>query len=283
MSPAARQVASPQQPSGSPADDQAGLPRKSRWLYQAFTRYSRRLVCRHFDALRLAEPGFPSCPANAPVLVYLNHPSWWDPLIALTLADAGFGKRSHYAPIDEAALRQYAFFAKLGFFGIDRTTTRGKARFLRLGRRALARPERALWVTAEGHFTDPRQRPVTLQPGVAHLARRLPQGIILPLALEYPFWQEKRPEALACFGEPIRIGQQPDRDVTQWHEHLTAELEQAVDRLSRLAMRQNARDWRTIVSGRIGTSPTYDFWRAMRARLRGERFHRAHTEATRDA
>ena len=34
------------------------------------------------------------------------------------------------------------------------------------------------------------------------LARRLDAGIILPLAIEYPFWSEKTPEALLAFGRP---------------------------------------------------------------------------------
>ena len=67
----------------------------------------------------------------------------------------------------------------------------------------LERPDAALGITPEGRFSDPRERPVRLEPGLAHLARRLDRGVFLPLALEYPFWQERTPEALACFGAPV--------------------------------------------------------------------------------
>ena len=46
----------------------------------------------------------------------------------------------------------------------------------------------------------PATRPVRLRPGLAHLARRVPGATIVPLALEYPFWDERTPEALCRFG-----------------------------------------------------------------------------------
>jgi 1-acyl-sn-glycerol-3-phosphate acyltransferase len=259
----------------------ASLPQRSPRLYRGFARYCRWYVRRHFDALRLARPGFPQGLGEEPLLVYLNHPSWWDPLVGLLLAELGFSNRAHYAPIDAAGLRQYAFFARLGFFGIDPHHPIGGTRFLRLGQRIMAQPPSALWVTAEGQFTDPRQRPVVLQRGVAHLAKRLDRGIILPLALEYPFWQEKRPEALACFGEPMSITDQPERSADQWQTTLSHQLEHTMDHLSTLACRKAPADWHTLLAGRTGTNGAYDLWRAMRAALRGQCFRRSHWEATR--
>ena len=55
---------------------------------------------------------------------------------------------------------------------------------------------------APGRFCDVRERPVPIMPGLTRLPELAPEAVFLPLALEYPFWSEKRPEALACFGEP---------------------------------------------------------------------------------
>ena len=35
---------------------------------------------------------------------------------------------------------------------------------------------------------------------MAHLARRVPGAVILPMAVEYTFWNESRAEALVRFG-----------------------------------------------------------------------------------
>ena len=63
----------------------------------------------------------------------------------------------------------------------------------------LAERHTLLCITAEGSFTDGRVRPVILRPGLAHLARRMPGAVFLPLALEYCFWNESRPECAASF------------------------------------------------------------------------------------
>jgi 1-acyl-sn-glycerol-3-phosphate acyltransferase len=218
---------------------------------------------------------------DEPVLVYLNHPGWWDPLIGLMLAAIGFPDRRHFAPIDAKALKEYAFFQKLGFFGIEPNSQRGGAQFIRIGQAIMQQPSHALWVTAQGRFTDPRERPVTLRPGVAHLAPRLERGRIVPLALEYPFWDEKKPEALACFGEPIDVAQ-AEKTAEHWQNRLTEHMQHSMDRLAHLARRRNPDDWRVLLSGQVGTTGFYDLWRAGRAAIRGRRFQRAHGAITRD-
>ena len=70
-----------------------------------------------------------------------------DLLIALALAKATFGGRSHYAPIDSAALSKYPIFERVGFFGIDPGTIRGAERFLQTSKTILADPKNTLWIT----------------------------------------------------------------------------------------------------------------------------------------
>ena len=52
--------------------------------------------------------------AQTPVIVYLNPPSWWDPLFGFLLAFERFPDRDHFAPIDADALEKYGFLARLG-------------------------------------------------------------------------------------------------------------------------------------------------------------------------
>ena len=61
----------------------------------------------------------------------------------------------------------------------------------------------------KGRFADPRERPLAFKPGLAALAARCPNGCTLvPLAIEYPFWNERLPETLLHFGEPVHIAEQ---------------------------------------------------------------------------
>src|SRR5204862_993810 len=133
--------------------------------------------------------GRPPAALAGPTVVVLNHPSWWDPLLCFILSGL-YPDRSHWGPIEEAALRRYRFLARAGLFGIETGTTRGALQFLRTATAILPDPNATLWITAQGRFTDARQRPPQLRAGVAHLACGLDRGLIVPLAVELTFWDE---------------------------------------------------------------------------------------------
>jgi len=253
----------------------AALARRTPWLVRLFTRYCRRYLRKNFHAVRLARECRPIDPGAQPLIVVFNHPSWWDPLLCLILAEL-FPQRLHFGPIDAKALGKYRFFERLGFFGVDQSSRQGALDFLRLGQAALAQPGSALWVAAQGRFTDPRIRPLSLRPGIGHLVRRLQGGVILPLALEYPFWEERYPEALARFGEPIPIGEGNSLSVAEWMQRIEAGLMAAQDALAPDALARNADAFQNLLSGNAGVGGVYDLGRRLRAWIRGERFQARH-------
>ena len=252
------------------------VPQVSPLLLEFFTGYSCLYLGSHFHAIRLSRGGGPPPSVDGPLILVMNHPSWWDPLIGLLLARRFFPDRTHYAPIDSESLDQYRFFKKLGLFGIDPGSRRSAETFLRIGRSVLECPGSALWVTAEGQFTDPRERRVRLRTGVGHLARGLERGMLLPVALEYPFWQEKFPEALVRFGEPIRIERGGQRGPAEWTALLESRLRNAQDALMKEAVLQDPSAFEVILRGRAGVGGIYDLGRALRARMQGKPFWAAH-------
>jgi 1-acyl-sn-glycerol-3-phosphate acyltransferase len=235
-------------------------------LVALFTRYGALYLARHFHAVRLARAPLPAGDAlrDGPMVVCLSHPSWWDPMICFQLARRLFPERAHYAPMEAAALTKYRFFARLGLFGIEPGTAKGARRFLAVSQEVLARPATALWVTAGGAFADPRQRPVRLRRGLGYLLTRMQSGVVLPLALEYSFWEERLPEALARFGEPLRIGaalRSPDA----WTALLESRLEAAQDALAGDALARDPERFETLVGGAAtGEGGFYDLWRRFR-------------------
>jgi hypothetical protein len=167
--------------------------------------------------------------------------------------------------MEAAALAKYRFFGRLGLFGIEPGTARGARRFLAASQEILARPATALWVTAGGTFADPRLRPVRLRPGLGHLLARMQSGVVLPLALEYPFWEERLPEALARFGEPLRIGAAP-RSPDAWTALLESRLEATQDALAADALARDPERFETLVGGAAtGVGGVYDLWRRFRS------------------
>ncbi len=246
---------------------------RSQLLVSGFTRYLRWYAARNFHAVRVARSGLPDVPAGRPLIVYSNHPSWWDPAIYFLLAKQYMPGHRCFGPIDAAALMQYRVFRRLGIFGIE-PGSRGAARFLQVGRRVLAEPRHALWITAEGAFTDARERPVRLRPGLAHLVRDAPTAMLLPLALEYPFWNERKPEALARFGPPVAT--LAGRDTAALTAELAAALETSMDALASDARRRDPALFITLQRGTVGVGGPYDLARRFGALLTGRRFDPSH-------
>jgi 1-acyl-sn-glycerol-3-phosphate acyltransferase len=256
-------------------------PEVSPLLVSMFGRYCERYLSRHFHAVRLSKSQRPDTAAlrGKPLIVYFNHPSWWDPLICLQLAAQFFPERKHYGPIDAAALGKYQFFQRLGFFGIESGTARGARRFLTVSQEILSRPDTALWIAAEGRFTDPRERPIQLRSGIGHLASRVRQAVLLPLALEYPFWEERSPEALARFGEEIPTGD-ADLGAADWTPILEDGLESSLEALANESLARDRGRFDVLLgdSAGVGVGGVYDAWRRLKARFKGERFRSSHGE-----
>ena len=254
---------------------------RSPGMMRFFERVMRRQMRRAFHGVRLAEPGVPDAvrrlSPERPLIVYCNHPSWWDPAFAMVMIPRQFAGRACFGPIEAAMLRRYRFMRRLGLFGVEPGTRAGAATFLQTSRAVLSEPSRMLWVTAQGRFTDPRARPVALRPGVAHLMASLPGAVALPVALEYPFWDESRPEALARFGRPLEGG----GSARDWHRRLEEGLTEAMDALAGDAARRDPSPFRELLRGQAGVGGIYDVWRRTRALARGEQFSPAHGPAPR--
>lgn len=241
------------------------LPRVHRAFLRGFGVYTAWYLQRHFHAVRVSGLDNARVPSGRPLVVVMNHPSWWDPLIALTLALRFFPERTHYAPIDAKALQKYKFFARIGFFGVEQEAVSGAATFLRIGEAILRTQSSALWITAQGAFTDPRQRPVTLKSGLEHLLQRVPEATVLPVAVEYPFWEERTPEALVRIDPPAEPG-----------SDLSRALERAQDRLASDSVARRVGEFETLISGKTGVGGLYDLWRSAASLIRGRRFDPSH-------
>jgi len=260
--------------SKTPASSRVVKP--SRRLLAVFEFYLRWYIGRHFHALRIANSErFPREVAG-PLIIYLNHPSWWDPLTCIMVSQRFLPGADHYAPMDEAALQRYGFFCKLGLFPVQLDTPRGAMQFLRSATEVLSTPNSVLWLTPQGKFADVRVSPLIFKDGLASLLSRLPSATLLPLAIEYVYWDERLPEILVNPGNLIRIrngdgSARPDLNVT-----LTEALSFAQQELAALAETRDASHFEAILDGGAGVGVFYDLWRRIRSGARVERYEAEH-------
>lgn len=252
------------------------VARRSPALLAIFDRLFTRFLGAHMRALRVPHWGMPPALPEAPLVVLANHPSWWDGVAFMLLSRRLFPDRPVFTPMEAASLARYPFMRRLGVFGVEPGAARGAAAFLRTAEAVLRDPRHMLWMNLPGRFADPRERPLPVAPGAVRLPELAPGALVMPLALDYPFWTERAPEMLAAFGPPVPAADLLALDRTARATRLGALVERVMDRLAEDAIARDPARFRVVVQGREGMGGIYQSWRRLRAALRGERFDPRH-------
>jgi 1-acyl-sn-glycerol-3-phosphate acyltransferase len=178
--------------------------------------------------------------------------------------------------MDAASVDKYKIFKHIGIYPIEQDAIRGAAAFLRTTCAILSVDGNIVWLTPQGRFTDVRERPIQLRPGIGALAARMPQVEFVPLAIEYTFWTEPRPEVLISLGEATVPSREISRSAAEWTELFSRALENTQTELARHSSRRESLDWIVLDRGASGVSAIYDVWRMLRARLSGATFSCEH-------
>lgn len=241
-----------------------------RFMFAGFAR-------KHLRAVWIAAWGLPPPDeAGRPLVVYANHPSWWDGVAFMLYSSELFPGRRMFIPMEAGALTRYRFMTRIGVFGVEQQSPRGAVAFLRTAKAVLAEPGAMLWMNAPGRFMDVRERPVPMAPGLVRLAELAPQARFLPMAIEYPFWSERSAEMLCGFGPPIEGEALAAQDRAARGQTLARALEATMDRLAEDAMARDPGRFRPVLRGREGMGGIYERWRHMLAVARGKPFDPRH-------
>lgn len=203
---------------------------KSPWFESIFAVYNRNLLARRFEGLRVAGLGhLRGRRGDVPLVLYANHSSWWDGLVAFQLGRAcGLDQ---YAMMEERQLRQYPFFRRLGAFSVVRESPREGARSIEYAARLLQNSGRALWIFPQGETLPNDARPLNFYRGAARVIERAGPAYAAPVAMRYEFLEDYRPEALARVGRPRRVEAGAGVGAKRLTDELAASLTETLDAL----------------------------------------------------
>lgn len=201
--------------------------RRSQWFEKLFRLYNRNLLRRRFEGLRVAGlKHLRERPEGVPLVLYANHSSWWDGLVAFEVGTSC--ALEQYAMMEERQLREYALFRRLGAFSVVREDRRAALRSIDYAVSLLnltaggATP--ALWIFPQGDTRANDVRPLSFYRGAAHIALRLHAVALLPVAMRFEHREAFRPEIFVRIGAPELLGKNEKISA----KHLTARMEESL-------------------------------------------------------
>lgn len=239
-------------------------PLVSRW----FTRYAARMLRRQFASVRLTPGGREvledAARSEGPLILAMNHASWWDPIVGAALMGRFFADRPALTPMADTELRRFRFMRRLGMFGIDQTR---RDALRRLTSYALDRfetePRSVLCITPQGAFTDVRT-PIRARPGAAAVAARAPGVRVLLVSCEYTFWQERRPE---IFIRAVGAARPAAGSTGAWRRSIERDMEDNRTALAAAVIARDGSAFEPLLTGKGShVHPVYDLLLRLRGR-----------------
>ena len=209
--------------------------RKGRWFNAWFAGHARSRIQSVFSEVRVRGlAGARALAQEAPLLLLVNHTSWWDPLVILHLSQHVL-EVDGYAMMDAKNLRRLPFFARVGAFGVDLDNPADGAASIKYAVKLLDRPGRAVWIFPQGRERPSGERPLGFRPGSAEIARVARRARAVPVALRYELGAEERPRLYVSFGEAVPALRDPAEGRRAQEQAVEAELDRIHQALCRAA------------------------------------------------
>lgn len=165
-----------------------------------------RMLSHRFYALRIKnlEAFNERRNKNYPSIIYATHNNWWDGIVGYNLMRRAFKVRSRMM-IEE--LNRFPLFALIGAFPVNKASAQEAIKSLKFISEDLNSPDMGFWIFPQGIVRPPNYRPMEFQTGMIYVAQNVAKkcgGVnLIPVAVNYTFLREDRPECLAEVGEPI--------------------------------------------------------------------------------
>lgn len=176
--------------------------KKSVFFEKAFSVYNRNLLKRRFNSLRVSGLDFlVDRNKDFPLLIYANHSSWWDGLVAFQISRAA--RLDSFLMMEEKQLRNLRIFRRLGAFSVVREKPRQALKSIDYAASILReKSNRVVWIFPQGEILPNDFRPLVFFKGLAKIIQKVENCAVVPVAMRFEFSGEFKPDIFVKIKAP---------------------------------------------------------------------------------
>jgi len=164
---------------------------------------------------------------TVPTIIFSVHSNWWDGLVLYHIANFIMNREVRIM-VEE--LNRFPILRHAGAFSVNKKSAQSSMKALQYAIKQACNTKNVLALFPQGIIRPPHYRPIVFQTGLAYMA----QGIVkkfgkvnlVPIALDYKFLRDNRPEILVTLSKPITL-----TDGTSDRKELTHFLEQELEKV----------------------------------------------------
>ncbi len=183
------------------------------WLWVA-DRFFYGMLENRFFAFRYkgAENFYKKAP-NTPIILFAPHSNWWDGIVGYNICNRIFKKEIRLM-VEE--LNRFPLIRRGGAFNVNKKSPQASMQALKYSVDEIGNTGNILYIFPQGIIKPPNYRPIELQTGMTYIAEKAAKKYgkvaLLPVAVNYVFLRDNRPEVLVEFGDLIELdNDKPDR------------------------------------------------------------------------
>ncbi len=143
---------------------------------------------------------------NIPTIIFAPHCNWWDGIVLYNITHRIFHKEIRLM-VEE--LNRFPLLRRGGAFSVNKKSPQSAMKALKYSVDVLGNTKNILGIFPQGIIRPPHFRPVVFQTGLAYIAQNTAKKYgkvnLVPVAVEYTFLRDNRPEVIVKFGDKITL------------------------------------------------------------------------------
>lgn len=217
---------------------------KIQWFEILFNLYNKNLLKRRFHSIRV--DNLDSLIKNKPSVIYSNHSSWWDGLIAFHISR--IIKADSFIMMEEKHLRKLFLFRKLGAFSVVRESPRKAVESLNYAINLLKEDNtRTLWIFPQGEILPNDLRPLKFYNGLARIVERIDDCEVASLAIRYEFLGDYKPDVFIKIGSAKKFNLANKQNTKSLTDEFQINLTQMLNDLKHNISTNNIEQYKNIL------------------------------------